>query len=53
MARLQARLDEKDRVDKEQTNIIKKLEKTCQELRSDINSRNDLIKKLEDRISKL
>lgn len=30
VARLQARLDEKDRVDKQQTNIIKKLEKTCQ-----------------------
>lgn len=46
VARLQARLDEKDRVDKQQTNIIKKLEKTCQQLRNDINSRNDIIKKL-------
>jgi uncharacterized protein (DUF3084 family) len=53
VSRLQARLDEKDRVDKEQSNIIKRLEKTCQDLKTEIANRNEVIKKLEDRISKL
>lgn len=47
VSRLQAKLEEKDRVDKEQSTIIKKLEKTCQDLRTEVSSgRSDTVKKL-------
>jgi len=34
VGQLRSRLEEKDRVDKEQSNIIKRLEKTCQDLKT-------------------
>jgi predicted nuclease with TOPRIM domain len=53
VARLQGRLEEKDRIDKDQSNIIKRLEKMCLDLKAEIATRNDLIKKLEERLVKI
>lgn len=53
VARLQGRLEEKDRIDKDQGNIIKRLEKMCLDLKAEIAARNELIKKLEERLLKI
>ncbi|MCB0370351.1 MAG: hypothetical protein KDD45_13230, partial [Bdellovibrionales bacterium] len=51
--RLQRQLEEKDRVDKEQCNTIKKLSKMCDELKKELNEKGEVIRKLEERITKL
>jgi hypothetical protein len=40
VGKLQGKLEDKERIDKEQTTIIKKLEKTCQDLRTEASGRN-------------
>lgn len=53
VAQLQAKLEEKDRVDKEQTAVIKKLEKTVQDIKTEATTRSEGMKKLEERVGKL
>jgi hypothetical protein len=53
VAKLQGRLEDKDRIDKEQNSIIKCLEKMCLDLKGEVAARNDVIKKLEDRLLKV
>lgn len=50
---MQKQLEEKEKVDREQSNIIKRLEKMCNDLRKELTDRGDTIKRLEEKVNKL